>query len=396
MACVLSLHRVLAFLLALVAATSAGAHRLDETLHAATLSLDDRLLSIELRVTPGASVARRALAEIDANGDGSFSQDERTRYTGRVRAGLTLRVDGRPQPLRAVAASFPAAADILAGTGDIVVEFQADLPDGRATHTLELDQGSRDASDVYMVNALLPTNPRTHVVGQSRSQDQSVYRMVFTRAAEAATARASGAPGVDADPSGKLAIFVQFFAHGFRHILTGYDHLLFACALVLAVSTLWELVKVVTAFTVAHSITLTLAAFDVVSLPSSVLEPLIAASIVVVALMNVTRPGTGLDRARLGAAFAFGLLHGLAFAGGLLEVMHHMPDSTIVLAIAGFSAGVEAGHQVVLLPLFGALRVLRRPSAPQGLGPAVRARRIGSGAIAVAGLYYFGLALSGG
>ncbi len=150
-----------------------------------------------------------------------------------------------------------------------------------------------------------------------------------------------------------------------------------------------------TAFTVAHSITLTLATFDVVSLPSAVLEPLIAASIVVVALMNVIRPGAGLDRARLGAAFAFGLLHGLAFAGGLLEVMHRMPNTLIVLAIAGFSAGVEAGHQLVLLPLFGALRVVRRLPAQPDRKPAAHARRIGSGAIAVAGLFYFGLALSG-
>ena len=392
----MSLPSVFALLLALVAATSASAHRLDETLRAATLSIDDRLLSIELRVTPGASVARQALAQIDANGDGVFSADERERYADRVRAELTLRIDGRPQQLRGVASSFPTSAEILAGTGDIVFELQADVRGGGETHTVELDQGSRDASDVYMVNALLPTNPRMRVVSQSRNHDQSIYRMVFTRAADAARARDSGAPGGDADPSGKLAIFEDFFVHGIRHILTGYDHLLFACALVLAVSTLWELVKVVTAFTVAHSITLTLAAFDVVSPPSAVLEPLIAASIVVVALMNLIRPGTGLDRARLGAAFAFGLLHGLAFAGGLLEVMHRMPDSMIVLAIAGFSAGVEAGHQLVLLPLFGALRVVRCLPAQPDRNPAARARRIGSGAIAVAGLYYFGLALSGG
>ncbi len=234
----MSLHRVLAFWFALTVAASAGAHRLDETLHAATLSLDDRLLSIELRVTPGASVARQALAEIDANGDGVFSADEKERYADRVHAGLALRIDGRPQPLRAVAASFPTAAEILAGTGDIVFELQADVPGGGETHTVELDQGSRDASDVYMVNALLPTNPRTHVVSQSRNHDQSIYRMVFKRAADATTTRDSAAPGGDADPSGKLAIFEDFFAHGIRHILTGYDHLLFACALVLAVSTL--------------------------------------------------------------------------------------------------------------------------------------------------------------
>jgi hydrogenase/urease accessory protein HupE len=208
-------------------------------------------------------------------------------------------------------------------------------------------------------------------------------------------AKATKAPEDDSERAGRAAIVEDFFMHGIRHILTGYDHLLFACALVLAVSTLWELAKVVTAFTVAHSITLTLATFGVVAVPSAILEPLISASIVVVALMDVLRPGSGLDRARLGASFAFGLLHGLAFAGGLLEVMHRMPHSLVVLAILGFSVGVEVGHQIVLLPLFGMLRAIRRLPSKPGSNPAARARRIGSSAIAVAGLYYFGLALSG-
>ena len=79
----------------------------------------------------------------------------------------------------------------------------------------------------------------------------------------------------------------------------------------------------------------------------------------------------------------------------LLEVMHQMPTSTIVLAIAGFSAGVEVGHQLVLLPLFAVLKAIRRLPAPSVRNPAARALRLGSGAIAVAGVYYFGLALSG-
>ena len=391
----MNLRRVLILIIALVAAASADAHRLDETLHAATLSLDDGLLSIELRVTPGVSVARKTLADIDANGDGSFSDDEKQRYVNRLLGELALRVDGRSQPLRTVAAAFPAPAEILAGTGDIVFELQADLPDGGEAHRVEFDQGLHDASDVYMANALMPKNPAIHIVGQTRNRDQSIYQVVFTPAADGAKARDRETRSGDVDPSGRLAIVEEFFVHGIRHFLTGDDHLLFACALVLAVSTLWELVKVVTAFTIAHSITLTLATFDVVSLPSGVLEPLIAASIVVVALMNVIKPGTRLGHARLGAAFVFGLLHGLAFAGGLLEVMHRMPNSMIVLAIAGFSVGVEVGHQLVLLPLFGVLRAVRRLPAQRGRNPAARARRIGSGAIAVAGLYYFGLALSG-
>ena len=80
--------------------------------------------------------------------------------------------------------------------------------------------------------------------------------------------------------------------HGIAHILTGYDHLLFIAALALAVTSFWELFKIIAIFTLAHTITLTLAVFDVVRLPSQIVEPIIAASIVFVALQNVFWPGT--------------------------------------------------------------------------------------------------------
>ena len=100
-------------------------------------------------------------------------------------------------------------------------------------------------------------------------------------------------------------------------------------------------------------------------------------------------------RARLIVAFSFGLFHGLGFAGGLLEIMHQMPASMILLAILGFSIGVEAGNQVVLLPLFALIRASRRLRA---MDVPVSSRlplsqRIGSAAVSVAGLYYLCLAL---
>jgi hypothetical protein len=126
--------------------------------------------------------------------------------------------------------------------------------------------------------------------------------------------------------------------------------------LVLAATTFWDLIKVVTAFTVAHTITLTLAAFNLISLPQWVVEPLISASIVFVALQNVFWPGRARGRGRLGAAFFFGLFHGLGFAGGLLEAMREMQTGTMLLAILAFSIGIELGHQMVVLPLFGILK----------------------------------------
>ena len=123
---------------------------------------------------------------------------------------------------------------------------------------------------------------------------------------------------------GQVRMAREFIRHGILHILSGYDHLLFIAALALAVATLWDLVKVVSAFTLAHSLTLTLSVLNVVRLPEQIVEPMIAASIVLVALENVIGPQRGRGAGRLLVAFFFGLFHGLGFAGGLLSAMEGM------------------------------------------------------------------------
>ncbi|HZE88004.1 MAG TPA: HupE/UreJ family protein [Verrucomicrobiae bacterium] len=185
--------------------------------------------------------------------------------------------------------------------------------------------------------------------------------------------------------------FPQYLRHGIEHILGGYDHLLFICALVLTAASFGDLIKVVSAFTLAHSITLTLSVLDIVRLPSRIVEPMIAASIVVVALSNVFWPDRTKGWTKLGMAFFFGLFHGLGFAGGLLDAMQGMPGAAVGVAITGFSAGVEVGHQMIVLPLFFLLSLARAPR----LDAARRDRlsralvRGGSIAISVAGAIYF-------
>ena len=105
--------------------------------------------------------------------------------------------------------------------------------------------------------------------------------------------------------TGSTSQFNAFFYQGIHHILTGYDHLLFICALVLAAATFWELIQVVTAFTIAHTLTLTLATLNVLHLPAAVVEPLISASIVFVALQNLFWPRRARGWSRLAAAFFF-------------------------------------------------------------------------------------------
>jgi hypothetical protein len=198
---------------------------------------------------------------------------------------------------------------------------------------------------------------------------------------------APGSPTTD-----KYRLTKDYVRHGILHILNGWDHLLFISALVLAVVTLWDLVKVITAFTLAHSVTLTLSVLNLVRLPGRIVEPMIAASIVFVALQNVLWPQQSRGASRLGVAFFFGLFHGLGFAGGLLDAMEGMAGFTIGLAIIAFSIGIEIGHQVVVVPIFALLKLLR--SRP-GLGSrfAHQIFRYGSAAICLAGLFYLIAAL---
>jgi hypothetical protein len=122
---------------------------------------------------------------------------------------------------------------------------------------------------------------------------------------------------------------------------------------------------------------------------------LISASIVFVAVQNVFWPRRARGWARLGAAFFFGLFHGLGFAGGLLDAMREMPGGTLLVALAAFSVGVEAGHQMIVLPLFGALKLARstQPDAVLRARLSMLVQRVGSAGISGAGAAYLWIAL---
>ncbi|MBV8192230.1 MAG: HupE/UreJ family protein [Alphaproteobacteria bacterium] len=162
-----------------------------------------------------------------------------------------------------------------------------------------------------------------------------------------------------------------FIAMGLEHILGGIDHLLFLLALLAFARGLWPTVKIVTAFTVAHSLTLSLAALGLADVPSGIIEPLIAASIVWVAVENLVAPAA-VGRRWLVAAL-FGLVHGLGFASALGEL--DLGRAALVRALVGFNLGVELGQLafvvVVLPPLAWASRPGRLPWLPRALSLAV-------------------------
>jgi hypothetical protein len=140
-------------------------------------------------------------------------------------------------------------------------------------------------------------------------------------------------------------VVLDYTVLGFTHILPfGLDHILFVLGLFLLSTRMAPLLIQVTAFTVAHSVTLALSVYGVVSLPSSIVEPLIAASIVYVAVENILTPH--LKPWRAVVVFCFGLLHGLGFAGVLEEV--GLPQGQFVPALVSFNVGVELGQLAVI------------------------------------------------
>ena len=163
---------------------------------------------------------------------------------------------------------------------------------------------------------------------------------------------AAGAMAADQAAGG----FVAYLGLGVEHILLGFDHVLFVIALVLRGGRLLSLLTILTAFTLAHSITLALSVLDLVSVPARIVEPLIALSIAYVAAENIFMRDA-VSR-RWAVSFLFGLMHGFGFAGALSEV--GLPAEGLFAALLGFNLGVEAGQAAILAAILPLLLWLRR------------------------------------
>ncbi|NPD19755.1 HupE/UreJ family protein [Rhodophyticola sp. DY48A3-103] len=148
---------------------------------------------------------------------------------------------------------------------------------------------------------------------------------------------------------GAGAVFLRYIVVGFEHIVPkGLDHILFVLGLFFFSLQLRPILFQVTAFTLAHTITLALASLEIISVPASVVEPLIALSIVYVGVENVL--GFGSLRSRTALVFAFGLLHGLGFASVLGDV--GIDPTRFITALVGFNIGVEFGQLAVIFAAF--------------------------------------------
>jgi hypothetical protein len=258
--------------------------------------------------------------------------------------------------------------------GEIQIELTAELgslsqPQGTANRTLVFENHHDSAISAYLVNCLTPRDTRIRIVAQNRNRNQSFYELDYVQ---------SGAPGSDwlsawesrlQAAAGNFGGIGNMFRLGMRHIAEGTDHLLFLLVLLIpsplvSAGSRWagsaglrrsftHILRVVTAFTLGHSMTLALAAFGLVVLPSRPVEVLIAVSIFVSAVHAIRPLFPGREPAI--AAF-FGLVHGLAFAATLGQL--GLQRWARLANVFAFNVGIEAMQLAVVAAILPSLLLL--------------------------------------
>jgi hydrogenase/urease accessory protein HupE len=243
-----------------------------------------------------------------------------------------------------------ALAPVLSGESETVAPLATRRAGGAAVQTWRLRLAE-------------PLRGRTlHIDGLSATMTDALVRVEFADGSywtARLTPKASEVTIPEEQGSG--AVTATYFGLGVEHILLGFDHLLFVLALLLITRGVKRLVLTITAFTVAHSITLALATLGFVRVPSSPVEAVIALSIVFVAaeVIHARRGVEGLAvRAPWIVAFTFGLLHGFGFAGALAEI--GLPQGQIPLALFFFNVGVEAGQLLFVAAVLAVMALWRR------------------------------------
>jgi hydrogenase/urease accessory protein HupE len=219
------------------------------------------------------------------------------------------------------------------------------------------------AVQTWQLRLAEPLRGRTlHIDGLAATMTDALVRIEFADGTNWVARLTPKAPELTIpEVQGSGAVATTYFGLGVEHILLGIDHLLFVLALLLIARGPRRLVLTVTAFTVAHSITLALATLGFVRMPSSPVEAVIALSIVFVAaeVIHARRGIEGLTaRAPWIVAFTFGLLHGFGFAGALAEI--GLPQGQIPLALFFFNVGVEAGQLLFVAAVLAVMALWRR------------------------------------
>jgi hypothetical protein len=255
--------------------------------------------------------------------------------------------------------------------------FTVGMRDGVPYLKAVLDYACPEAAQAHEIHSTLFPDDEGYVTG---TKTIVTYDLDFV---DGSAALDSSHPSFSTDQS-TAERFWEFFRLGCEHLLTGIDHLLFLLALIAGSRRLREIVLAATTFTLAHSVTLLLAALGIVTVPARIVEPLIALSIAIVAGWHLWRlwrkrehasdldvtstSHFALDRAgwsRLAVVFCFGLIHGLGFAGAL--GIQQAWSWTLLWSLVVFNLGIEAVQLGLIVLLFPALALLRRKAPTAGL-----------------------------
>jgi hydrogenase/urease accessory protein HupE len=198
--------------------------------------------------------------------------------------------------------------------------------------------------------ALLPDGHQQYLTIRD-ADGKALIEKMLSKGDDQTRLQIAGAADADS-PQSVFAAFGDFFKLGIEHILTGYDHLLFLFALLAVTHSFWPALKIITFFTIAHSITLACAGLNVISLPGSFVEPFIAATIIYVGIENIIRGDH--PKGRHWLTFGFGLIHGFGFAGVLQEMDISSGETGILLPLLSFNLGIETGQiavAAIVLPM---------------------------------------------
>jgi hydrogenase/urease accessory protein HupE len=275
-------------------------------------------------------------APLDANADGVLSESElaaqKNRLQAMAEAALSLESDGRMLALKSPPEIH--ADDTTGVRFNIVFEFPT---------TSVLTLHSEILSELRPSHRQIVTvrDPTGGILGEAVLERERPTLDIPLSA---------GPPGKPPSPAR------DFFILGLEHIVAGWDHLAFLFGLLAIGGRLRDAVKIITSFTVAHSLTLALATFNLIRIPSSIVEPIIAASIIYVGFENIVRRNF---EKRWMLTFAFGLIHGCGFASVLRDIGLGADGRGVAMPLVFFNLGVEAGQiliAAIMLPIIWRLK----------------------------------------
>ena len=292
-----------------------------------SLTIRQRTNGLEATLTLAVRDAAQ-LAELDEDHDGIVTQAEFAQTRSQLETAVARQL-------------FIAADGKIAKHSSIHSRL-----DGNNNVEVRLDFGTTTFSSLEIQSKLIASLALGHrqYLEVQNLRGKTIFERLLSAAANRATMQR---PHTDASTAGLEAVrsFTNFLCLGVKHILTGYDHLLFLFGLLVVARGFASSLGIITSFTIAHSITLAVATLHPVQIPSRIVEPLIAASIVFVGIENLLRGD--IPTARRMVAFGFGLIHGFGFASALREAGIGSGIGGILLPLFSFNLGVELGQIMV-------------------------------------------------